>query len=48
MGLDDQATGQLVPGSAGSPELNIVTLLALVSGRWLVQFQLVEDVPCPP
>lgn len=48
MGLDDQATGQLVPGSAGSPELNIVTHLALMGGRWLVQFQLVEDVPCTP
>jgi hypothetical protein len=48
MGLDYQATGQLVPGSAGSPELNIVTHLAFVDGRWLVQFQLVEDVPCAP
>jgi hypothetical protein len=48
MGLDAQATGQLVPGSAGSPELNVVTHLALVGGRWLVQFQLVEDVPCTP
>jgi hypothetical protein len=48
MGLEYQATGQLVPGSAGSPELNIVTHLTLVGGRWLVQFQLVEDVPCAP
>jgi hypothetical protein len=48
MGLDARATGQLVPGSAGSPALNIVTHLALVGGRWLVQFQLVEDVPCTP
>ncbi len=48
MGLDYQATGELVPGSAGNPEVNIVTHLALVSGRWLVQFQLVEDVPCTP
>ncbi len=48
MGLDYQATGQPVPGSAGSSELNIVTHLALVGGRWLVQFQLIEDVPCTP
>ncbi len=48
MGLSYQATGQLVPGSAGVGELNIVTHLALLSGRWLVQFQLVEDVPCTP
>jgi hypothetical protein len=48
MGLDYQATGLLVPGSAGSPQLNVVTHLALVGRRWLVQFQLVEDVPCTP
>jgi hypothetical protein len=47
-GLDYEATGQVVPGSAGISELNIVTHLALTGGRWLVLFQLVEDVPCTP
>lgn len=46
MGLLDAATGQQVAGSAGVPEENVVTRLDLVSGRWLVQYQLVEDVPC--
>jgi len=45
-GLANVATGQLVPGSAGIPDLNIVTRLDLVSGRWLVAFQVIEDVPC--
>lgn len=46
MGLAYQSTGQLVPGSAGVSELNVVTRLDLAGGRWLVQFQLIEDVPC--
>jgi hypothetical protein len=48
MGLAYQATGQMVPGSAGFSELNVVTHLALTDGRWLVQFQVIEDVPCRP
>lgn len=48
MGLAYQDTGQLVPGSAGISGLNVITHLALVGGRWLVQFQVVEDVPCTP
>ena len=48
MGLAYQATGQGVPGSAGLSELNVVTHLVLTGGHWLVQFQLVEDVPCTP
>jgi hypothetical protein len=48
MGLMDLATGQIVPGSAGVSRDNVVTRLDLVGGRWLVQFQLVEDVPCTP
>ncbi|MGH3303916.1 MAG: hypothetical protein ACRDOK_19995, partial [Streptosporangiaceae bacterium] len=48
MGLANQSTGQVVPGSAGIPAANIITHLARVGGRWLVQFQLVEDVPCTP
>jgi hypothetical protein len=47
MGLDDPA-GQPVPGSAGVPADNIVTRLDLTGGHWLVEFQLIEDVPCAP
>jgi hypothetical protein len=48
MGLTSIATGQVVPGSAGVPRTNLVTQLDLVRGRWLVEFQLIEDVPCTP
>jgi len=48
MSVVDIATGQIVPGSSGTPRANLVTCLDLVSGNWLVQFQLVEDVPCVP
>jgi hypothetical protein len=48
MSLTDVATGQIVPGSAGVPRDNVVTRLDLVGRHWLVQFQLVEDVPCTP
>jgi len=47
MGLMD-AAGHPVPGSAGVPADNLVTRLDRSGGRWLVQFQLVEDVPCAP
>lgn len=40
------STGQVVPGTLGSPHENLVTRLSLVSGRWLVGVQTVEDVPC--
>jgi hypothetical protein len=46
MGLENAATGQPVPGTAGIPAENIVTRLELVHGHWLIQFQLIEDVPC--
>jgi hypothetical protein len=46
MGLKYAATGQLVPGSEGSPEMNLITRLDFVSGRWLVQYQVVVDEPC--
>lgn len=46
MGLEYAATGGPVPGSAGIPQENVVTRLDLTAGRWLVQFQLIEDVPC--
>lgn len=48
MGLMNVTTGQIVPGSAGVPRDNLVTRLDLVEGHWLVQFQLVEDLPCTP
>jgi hypothetical protein len=48
MGLLNAATGQAVPGSAGIRHDNVVTRLDLVGGHWLVQFQLVEAVPCTP
>ena len=48
MWLEDLATGQTVPGSAGIAHANLVTRLDLVQGRWLVEFQLPEDVPCAP
>ncbi len=48
MGLDNSITGQIVAGSAGVARDNVVTRLDLVRGRWLVAFQLVEDVPCTP
>jgi hypothetical protein len=47
MGLED-AAGQPLPGTAGVPAANLVTRLDLVGGRWLVEFQLIEDVPCAP
>ena len=46
MGLEKAITGLPVAGSAGIPDDNIVTGLDLVHGRWLVEFQLVEDVSC--
>jgi hypothetical protein len=46
MGLENAATGESVPGSGGASHDNIVTRLDLVHGNWLVEFQLVEDVPC--
>jgi hypothetical protein len=46
MGLEGATTGLPVPGSAGIPHDNVVTRLDLVHGHWLVEFQLIEDVPC--
>jgi hypothetical protein len=48
MALVDIATAQLVAGSSGTSRVNLVTRLNLVGGHWLVEFQLVEDVPCTP
>jgi len=46
MGLEYAATDQVVPGSTGSPDMNVITRLDRVGGRWLVQFQVVVDEPC--
>ncbi len=46
MGLRSATSGLPVPGTAGIPDENIVTRLDLVHGRWLITFQLIEDVPC--
>jgi hypothetical protein len=48
MGLENAATGQSVPGYGGVPHDNLVTRLDLVLDNWLVEYQLVEDVPCTP
>lgn len=46
MGLQNATTGLPVTGSAGVPDDNVVTRLDLIHGRWLVEFQLIEDVSC--
>jgi hypothetical protein len=48
MGLVYAASGQTVPGSAGVAHDNVVTRLELERGRWQVESQLPEDVPCAP
>jgi hypothetical protein len=48
MGLDKLTTGQPVSGSAGVPRENVITRLDRVRGHWLVEFQIIEDVPCAP
>jgi hypothetical protein len=48
MGLENAATGQALPGSAGVRDANLVTRLDLVAGHWVVEFQLPEGVPCAP
>jgi hypothetical protein len=47
-GLADARTGQVIPGSLGVKDQNIVTRLNLVHGRWLIGIQTIEDVPCKP
>lgn len=46
MGLKYAATGEVVPGSGGSPDMNLITRLGLEGGHWFVQFQVVVDQPC--
>jgi hypothetical protein len=46
MRLKYAATGEVVPGSQGKPDMNLITRLDLMDGHWLVQFQVVVDQPC--
>ena len=48
MGVENAATGQLLPGTAGVQHANLVTRLDQVAGHWKVESQLPEDVPCTP
>jgi hypothetical protein len=48
MGLENAATGQILPGRAGVQHANLVTRLDQVAGRWMVVSQLPVDVPCAP
>ena len=48
MGIENAATGQALPGSAGVRDANLVTRLDQVAGHWLVESQLPENVPCAP
>jgi hypothetical protein len=48
MGLEYAASAQPVPGSSGIAHDNVVTRLELARGRWQVESQLPEDVPCAP
>jgi hypothetical protein len=47
-GLAYAGTGQVVPGTLGSADDNLVTRLDLVHGHWVVGVQTIEDVPCSP
>jgi hypothetical protein len=47
-GLEYASTGEIVPGSLGNTEDNLVTRLNLVRGHWMVWVQTIEDVPCAP
>jgi hypothetical protein len=48
MRLEYAASGQTVPGSSGVPHDNVITRLELAQGRWRVESQLPEDLPCAP
>jgi hypothetical protein len=47
-GLAYGSTDQIVPGSLGIADDNLVTRLNLVHGHWVVYVQTVEDVSCAP
>ena len=48
MSLLRSSDDRTVPGSSGTLHDNVVTTLTFIRGRWLVEYQLVEDVPCEP
>jgi hypothetical protein len=47
-GLAYASTDQIVPGSLGVADDNLVTRLNLVRGHWVVDVQTIEDVSCAP
>jgi hypothetical protein len=47
-GLEYAGTGQIVPGSLGTVDDNLMTRLDLVGGHWVIGVQTVEEVPCTP
>ncbi len=47
-GLAYASTDQIVPGSLGITDDNLVTRLNLIRGHWVVYVQTVEDVSCTP
>ena len=47
-GLRYAGTGQLVPGSLGTRDENIVTRLNLVRGHWVVWLQTIVALSCTP
>jgi hypothetical protein len=47
-GLEYASTNQIVPGSLGITDDNLVTRLNLVHGHWVVWVQTIEDVSCTP
>jgi hypothetical protein len=47
-GLEYAGTSQIVPGSLGTVDDNLLTRLNLVGGHWVIGVQTLEDVPCSP
>jgi hypothetical protein len=47
-GLEYAGTGQIVPGSLGTADDNLLTRLDRVGGHWVIGVQTVEEVPCTP
>jgi hypothetical protein len=47
-GLAYASTDQIVPGSLGISDDNLVTRLNFVRGHWVVYVQTIEDVSCAP
>jgi hypothetical protein len=47
-GLEYASTSQIVPGSLGTADDNVVTRLNRVHGHWVVYVQTIEDLSCRP